>query len=71
MFWYNVCRYWNLTHFTKKKEGVSTEGYLDKATNNSHQQGIGKHRNKSEEDMPKGSDNAKPLAPIASAPKSG
>eukprot|EP00957_Ditylum_brightwellii_P122618 9350979-Ditylum_brightwellii.AAC.1 len=26
IFWCNVCDYWNLTHFTKKKEGVSKHG---------------------------------------------
>eukprot|EP00957_Ditylum_brightwellii_P189931 14459662-Ditylum_brightwellii.AAC.1 len=36
MFWCNICKYWNLTHFTKKKEGASVEGYLDNATVNSH-----------------------------------
>eukprot|EP00957_Ditylum_brightwellii_P106771 8145600-Ditylum_brightwellii.AAC.2 len=50
MFWCNVCRYWNLTHFTKKKEGVSVEGYLDNATVNGHQRKIDKHSRKLEED---------------------
>eukprot|EP00957_Ditylum_brightwellii_P087465 6658307-Ditylum_brightwellii.AAC.1 len=59
MFWCNVCSYWNLTHFTKKKEEVSVEGYLDKATINKHQQGVRKHGKKLEEAQ-MGSDNAKP-----------
>eukprot|EP00957_Ditylum_brightwellii_P026499 2004526-Ditylum_brightwellii.AAC.1 len=70
MFWCNVCGYWNLTHFTKKKKGVSVEGYLDKATINGHQQGIGKHSKKYEEKK-LGSDDAKPSASIVSIPKPG
>eukprot|EP00957_Ditylum_brightwellii_P097175 7400708-Ditylum_brightwellii.AAC.1 len=64
----SVGSYLNLTHFIKKKEGVSIEGYLDKATINGHQQGIGKHGRKSEEEQP-GSDDVKPLALIAPIPK--
>eukprot|EP00957_Ditylum_brightwellii_P092695 7058030-Ditylum_brightwellii.AAC.1 len=43
MYWCNVCRYWNLTHFTKKKEGVSVQGYRENATVNGHHRSIGKH----------------------------
>eukprot|EP00957_Ditylum_brightwellii_P153796 11705921-Ditylum_brightwellii.AAC.1 len=70
MYFCNVCGYWNLTHFTKKKVGVSVEGYLENATVNGHQCGIRKHSTKSEEDK-KESKALKPAATIASVPKLG
>eukprot|EP00957_Ditylum_brightwellii_P109347 8341492-Ditylum_brightwellii.AAC.1 len=70
MFWYNVCSYWNLTHFTKKKEGVSVEDYLDKAMIIRYQRGISKHSKKLEEEQLR-SDNAKPSTSITSVLKPG
>eukprot|EP00957_Ditylum_brightwellii_P083062 6314024-Ditylum_brightwellii.AAC.1 len=70
MYWCNVCRYWNLTYFTKKKEGVSVKGYLENVTVNGHQHGIRKHSKKSKEDK-KESKAVTPTATIALVPRPG
>eukprot|EP00957_Ditylum_brightwellii_P145493 11078374-Ditylum_brightwellii.AAC.1 len=70
MYWCNICGYWNLTHFTKEKEGVNVEGYLENATVNGHQRGIGKHSKRSKEDK-KELEAVTPTATIASVPRPG